>query len=90
VALQPAPQLIVKLRRRPPSQTTDRTPTFRFSANVAGSSFECKIDGRPLRRCKSPLTLSRLSYGGHVFKVRAVSPQGVKSRFAVYGFLIRR
>ncbi|HEX6206404.1 MAG TPA: hypothetical protein VFZ29_11425 [Solirubrobacterales bacterium] len=90
VALQPAPQPIVKLRRRPPSQTTDRTPTFRFSANVAGSSFECKIDGRPLRRCKSPLTLSRLSYGRHVFKVRAVSPQGVKSRFAVYGFLIRR
>ncbi len=90
VAPQRAPQPVVKLRRRPPRQTTDRTPTFRFSANVAGAAFECKIDRRPLRRCKSPLTLPQLSYDHHIFKVRVVSPDGAKSRFAVHGFTVRR
>jgi hypothetical protein len=89
-APQPLSKPVVKLRRRPPQQTTDPTPSFRFTANVTGSAFEYRIDRRPLRGCKSPLTLARLSYGHHVFKVRAVSPDGAKSRFAVDGFTVRR
>lgn len=85
----PSPKPTVSLRRRPARKTTDRTPTFRFGASLAGSSFECKVDRRPLRRCSSPLTLPRLSYSRHVFKVRAVSPDGAISRFAVYEFVIR-
>ncbi|HEU4739860.1 MAG TPA: hypothetical protein VFS54_12385 [Solirubrobacterales bacterium] len=90
VAPQPSPRPVVKLRRRPPTQTTDRTPTFRFSPSVPGGAFECRIDRHPLRRCKSPLTLPQLSYGHHVFKVRAVYPDGRKSRYAVHGFTVHR
>lgn len=81
---------VVRLRRWPPPRTRDRTPTFGFVSNVAGSSFECRLDNRPMPRCKSPLTLPRLGFGRHVFKVRTVTPSGAKSFFATYGFVVRR
>lgn len=84
----PAAKPRVKFRRRPPAKTRDRTPTFRFVSTVAGSTFECKLDRRPLRRCKSPLTLPRLGFDGHTFKVRAVAPGGAKSRFSTYSFVV--
>lgn len=86
----PPPKPLVKFRRRPPPRTFDRTPTFRFTSTVAGSSFECKLDRRPLRPCKSPLTLARLGFGRHTFKVRATAPGGAKSLFSSYSFVVRR
>jgi hypothetical protein len=86
----PLPKPVVEFRRRPAARTRDRTPSFRFVSTVAPSSFDCRIDRRPLRPCKSPLTLPRLGLGRHTFKVRATTPGGVASRFASYGFVIRR
>lgn len=85
----PPPKPTVKFRRRPPPRTSDRTPTFGFASSVGGSSFECKLDRRPLRRCKSPLTLPRLGFGRHTFKVRAVAPNGTRSLFAKHSFVVR-
>lgn len=56
--------------------TLDRTPTFRFRASEQGSRFQCKLDGRPYRACRSPKTYGRLAFGVHVFRVRAVDPAG--------------
>jgi hypothetical protein len=86
----PPPQPVVKFRRRPPARTYDRTPSFRFLATVPGSSFECKLDRRPLRPCKSPLTLPRLGFGRHSLKVRAIAPSGLASPFASDSFVVRR
>lgn len=69
-----APQ--TTLRRKPPKRSRDRTPSFRFGADEAGSKFECRIDKRPFRPCKSPYTAKPLSPGGHVFKVRARDDSG--------------
>jgi len=80
----------VKLRGRPAKETLDRTPTFRFVSTVPGSSFRCKLDKRPLRSCRSPLTLSQLAFGRHSFKVRAIAPSGLASAFVSYGFVVRR
>jgi DNA-binding beta-propeller fold protein YncE len=55
----------------PSGQTTDRTPTFRFTSNEAHSSFQCKLDGRPYGSCTSPKTYDQLAFGRHVLKVRA-------------------
>lgn len=91
--LPPAPPSatpIVKFLRRPPAQTRDRTPTFRFASSVPGSTFECKVDRRRLRACKSPLTLPRLSFGRHTFKVRAIAPGDIRSPFASHSFRVRR
>jgi hypothetical protein len=69
-----APQTI--LRRKPPKQTSDRTPTFRFGADEAGVSFQCKLDGKRFRGCRSPSTTKSLSFGPHRFQVRARDDEG--------------
>jgi len=69
-----APQTL--LRRRPPQRSRDRTPTFRFGSTDAGVSFECKLDRRPFRACRSPFTARRLPYGRHSFRVRARAATG--------------
>lgn len=69
-----APQ--TTLKRHPPKRTRDRTPTFRFTSDQAGASFQCRLDGRPFRACRSPFTTRRLSLGRHVFRVRARNSSG--------------
>lgn len=81
------PQTI--LRRKPPKRTSDRTPTFRFGANETGVSFECKLDGKRFRACRSPFTAKTLSFGAHRFQVRVrdsegkVDPTPASTRFRV-------
>ena len=58
----------------PQGLNTSATPTFAFSANVAGSAFECSLDRSPFGPCTSPFQLPRVSQGPHVFDVRAVGP----------------
>jgi hypothetical protein len=86
----PSVSPVVKLRGRPAKKTRDRTPTFHFTSSVPGSSFQCRVDRRALRRCKSPLTLGQLAFGHHTFKVRAIAPDGLASPFATYEFVVRR
>jgi hypothetical protein len=69
-----APQTL--LRRKPPKRTRDRTPRFRFTADVAGARFECRLDRRRFRPCRSPYTSRRLGPGPHRFQVRAVAADG--------------
>lgn len=66
-----APQ--TTLRGKPAKRTTDRTPTFRFAADEKGAKFECKLDGRRYRSCRSPYTTKALALGPHTFRVRAVA-----------------
>jgi hypothetical protein len=69
-----APQ--TTLKRKPPHKIHDRTPTFRFGSDEQGSTFQCKLDGKPFRACKSPFTTKRLALGQHTFKVRARDESG--------------
>jgi hypothetical protein len=69
-----APQ--TTLRGKPPKRTADRTPTFRFAADETGVRFQCKLDRKPFRGCRSPFTTKRLSLGAHSFRVRAVDSDG--------------
>jgi hypothetical protein len=65
------------LRGKPRRRTRDRTPTFRFGASVTGARFECKLDRRPFRSCRSPFTARpRLRLGRHRFAVRATDAAG--------------
>ena len=63
------PQTLFK--RKPPRRTRDRTPTFRFTADEDGATFQCKLDRHRFRSCRSPFTTKRLSLGRHTFAVRA-------------------
>jgi hypothetical protein len=69
-----APQTTIK--RKPAKRIRDRTPTFRFTSDEAGSTFQCKLDRKPFRSCRSPFTAKRLPLGLHTFEVRARDSSG--------------
>jgi ELWxxDGT repeat protein len=53
------------------STIDNANPTFGFSSDELGSSFECSLDGGTYAPCTSPRTLSDLAEGSHTFSVRA-------------------
>lgn len=70
----PAPQTTI--RKGPKRKTTSTTAKFKFTSSEKGSTFQCKLDKKPWRRCKSPKTYKGLKPGKHVFKVRAIGKNG--------------
>jgi hypothetical protein len=62
---------------------------IKFTASIAGSTFQCRLDGhRKWKNCTSPYK-RRLGVGKHVLQIRAVSPGGIldpkpaKARFTI-------
>jgi hypothetical protein len=53
--------------------------TFKFKSDEPGSSFRCRLDKRPLRKCSSPRSYkvgTPENARKHVFKVRAIDAAG--------------
>ncbi len=68
------PEPNTTITQGPGATTSDNTPTFGFSSNVAGSLFQCRYDGAgSFIPCSSPTTAQPLSEGPHYFEVRAVN-----------------
>jgi hypothetical protein len=84
----PAPNTL--LTGKPPAKTRDRTPTLRFKSTLSAATFQCKIDGKPFKPCRSPLTTKPLAYGRHTIKVRAQTAAGTDPTPAVVSFKIVR
>jgi hypothetical protein len=59
-----------------PEVTGFRWTSFSFGSSDIGSHFECKLDRRPYRGCTSPYW-TKAGLGKHVFRVRAIDPQGL-------------
>lgn len=78
------------LRHKPPRRSRDRTPTFRFSSDDGGARFECKLDAKPYRLCRSPFTAKPLAVGRHRFLVRARSGGEVDQTPASWRFRVLR
>ncbi len=82
-----APETV--LRSKPARKSRDRTPTFRFVADEAEVGFECRVDRRGFRACRSPFTSRGLSVGRHTFAVRARDDSGQADPSpAIYAFRI--
>lgn len=62
-----------KITLKPPAKTKDSTPTLKFKATVAGASYQCSVDRKPFKACRSPFTAPALKPGRHTIKVRAVA-----------------
>jgi hypothetical protein len=60
----------------PSGLTNDTSPTFEFSANDHGASFECRLDSDPFGPCSGPgdshTPAGELADGPHTFEVRAI------------------
>jgi hypothetical protein len=54
---------------------------------VACSTFRCKLDSRPWRLCRSPLTLRKLGFGSHALRIKA-SGGGAASAIVTYRFIL--
>jgi Ca2+-binding RTX toxin-like protein len=54
------------------------TVRFRFAASER-SRFECKLDAKPFRRCRSPLR-AHLAIGRHAFRVFAIDAAGNRDK----------
>jgi hypothetical protein len=64
------------LKGKPAKRTRDRTPTFRFRSSEDGATFQCKLDRKAYRSCRSPFTTKKLTFGKHTFRVRARDRSG--------------
>lgn len=62
-----------RLTLKPRAKTRDRTPTFKFTASIAGAGFQCSLDRKPFRTCRSPYTTPTLKPGRHTVRVAAVA-----------------
>lgn len=70
------------------AKVTGTAAKFKFSASEKGAKFECKLDRKKFKPCKSPKTYKKLKPGKHVFKVRAVKgktvdPTPAKRKFKI-------
>jgi uncharacterized delta-60 repeat protein len=74
----PASDPQTKIKKGPDKRTTKRRATFRFRANEK-STFECKLDRKKWRACKSPKTV-KVNPGRHKFKCRATDEDGNTDR----------
>ena len=71
------------------STISDPTPTFQFSSNEPGSTFQCKFDAKPLVTCASPYTTkASLTNATHTFYVRAIDAPGNVSTMATRTFKV--
>src|SRR5918992_1060918 len=64
-----------QIQSGPTDPSTDTSATFTFSSTVAGSTFECSLDGAAYAACPSPVTFSDLTVDTHELLVRAIDPE---------------
>jgi hypothetical protein len=79
---------VTTITKKPKSKTTDKTPTFKFKASVANSSFQCKVDKGQFASCTSPFTTKKLAKGSHTFQVLAINSHGGRGRAAKATFKV--
>jgi len=64
-----------KIGKHPPRRTKKRTARFTFSSDEQ-ASFQCKLDRKSFKACRSPKTFRGLKLGTHSFRVKATDAAG--------------
>jgi hypothetical protein len=65
-----------KITKGPKGRIDSHRATFKFKSDPAGATFECRLDGKKFKSCRSPQTYRGLAAGKHTFRVRAVAAGG--------------
>lgn len=61
---------------QPSNPSNDSTPSFSFTSNEVGATFEYRVDGGAYIVGASGITVGPLADGGHTFEVRAIDAAG--------------
>jgi hypothetical protein len=72
-----APQTTID--KDPKKHVTTKAVTYKFSADLPGVSFVCKIDRSKPQLCASPVRVTHLDYGKHKFQVIAFNGNAADS-----------
>jgi hypothetical protein len=70
------PEPRTTITERPGQAHAASDARFAWTADVAGSTFECRLDAGSWQGCDSPYELHGLADGAHELSVRATSPAG--------------
>ncbi|HEY7256565.1 MAG TPA: glycine-rich protein [Solirubrobacterales bacterium] len=62
---------------------------FSFSSDLAGATFECKLDRSAFAPCSSPKSY-KVKKGKHTFSVEAVGPAGTDATPATFSFKVKK
>ena len=62
------------ITKGPAKKVKSNKARFRFRSSEPGSTFQCKLDSKPFKPCRSPKKLKRLKPGKHTFSVAATDP----------------
>lgn len=84
----PCPAPVVRVTKGPAKRVAGPKVKIKFTANVAGSTFGCSVDGRAFRVCHSPFKGKFLA-GTHTVRIRATSPVGVVGDPVTVQFKVR-
>ncbi len=71
------------ISRGPSNSTSSRSASITFTADEAGTTFQCRLDSEldsAYQACTSPKAYSNLELGSHRFEVRAVDAAGNKDQ----------
>lgn len=74
VTIETTPPVVIFVSK-PPNPDSNTNPSFSFTANHAGSTFTCSIDGGPFLSCSSPASFG-VSLGPNTFSILATDPAG--------------
>ena len=82
------PRTILRLESYPLSKTRQRRvrARFRFYSHTKVRGFECKLDRASYHRCHSPMRYWVVPGLGHVLRVRAIGPTGLRGPAAINRF----
>jgi hypothetical protein len=83
------PRPNTKLRATPKRVSAVRLAKFSFVSTLPGSRFQCKLDRKPFKSCRSPFK-ARVKPGRHVFQVRAIKSGAVDASPAVFRWKVTR
>jgi RNA polymerase sigma factor (sigma-70 family) len=72
----------------PSGSTAETSASFTFSADEAGSTFQCSLDGGAFSGCSSPAVYNGLAPGSHSFAVRATDKAGNTSQPATRSWTV--
>jgi Ca2+-binding RTX toxin-like protein len=84
-----------ELRKHPPkllkvAPGKRKLVVFRFASSERGSTFRCKLDGKPYRPCASPRAY-KVALGRHAVRIFAIDAAGNADRSpALFRFQVRR